>query len=240
MSDIKRTSGNGVDFVKPVFGQIDLSKFEIIDEPVAEPPKINMLNVTRENKILFELGFGHYDYEHAFIENLPKSYAREYVALLKNYIARLDSNLQAGVSIIFRGVNGGGKTNGMATMVREVIRKKFDANAGIDGRVRCSMRYVVAKTMAAHAVEDEAHAECLYTSVSLLIVDDLRADLTEHRRSAFSHLICERFKQRGKPIFLTSALSDGEFIEKYRDIYSRLRTGITVITNPSDLRCLRK
>lgn len=240
MIDEKRTSGNGVDFVKPVFAQIDLSKFEIIDDPVIDSPKRKPLDVVRENKILSELGFGDYDYEHAFVKNLPNAYAKNYVAMLNSYITRLDENLQAGVSIVFRGVNGGGKTNGMATIVREVIRKKFDPNAGVDGRVRLSMKYVIAKSMAVHALEEESRQDSLYTSVGLLIIDDLRSDLTEHRRSAFSHLVCERFKQRGKPIFLTSALSDEQFLEKYQDIYSRLRTGITVITNPKDLRSLRK
>lgn len=232
MKDYPRISGNGNDFLRPAFSAA-LNELDLVTNDPAP------LTVARENKFLHELGFGEWDYQEAFVENLKNAYAAHYVQALKSYLVNLDINLQRGTCLTFRGINGGGKTNGMATIVREIMRRKFDPTLGYDGRVKIPMFYTTATEMAEHAATHDLGKNNIYNVIRLLIIDDL-GRLTELRSSAFSHIISERSKQMGKPFFITTALSDRELGERYQHVYSRLRTGLTVVTNDKDLRCLRK
>lgn len=195
------------------------------------------LTVERENRLLLDLGFGEFDIENAFVENLPKAYGQNFTAAIKKYIESLDANLTKNVCVSFSGANGSGKTNAMATIAREVIRKKYEPELG---RVRFYIHFTTAYDMIEDIVRNELTGDNIYQVSRFLLIDDLDRDHTPHRRAAFSHIISERVKQAGKPFVLTTAMNDQELASLYPHVFSRLKTGITLRTNGVDLRCLRK
>jgi hypothetical protein len=227
---------------------------KVIDEPVgfvlpALSDAIKMVHpinmarpilcVERENEILKKIGFGFYDIQQAFIENLAKSYDRNYVKIFESYLAAFDRNLKTGTAVSFFGANGSGKTNGMATMAREIIRRRFNPNLGVDGRVDLSIMFTTCYAMIEDYLGNNLGNDNIYSVVRLLMIDDVDRDYTGHRRSAFQFIIGERARY-GKPFFITTALSNNEFAAQFPHAFSRMKTGIILQTKNSDLRSLRK
>lgn len=221
------------DFTIPKFDDA-LKTLELIDEPSRE------LNADRANKILLDLGFGHYDTKKAFDFLLKNAYEQKEVDKFKIYLTELKKNISLGVPVSFFGSNGSGKTNGMAALARQIIYRYWEKNSGIDGRVGISMLLTTCYSMIEDIVANELSDENIYTVVRLLMIDDVDRDYTQHRKAAFQSVIAARSRQIGKPFFLTTALSYQEFSANFPHVYSRLKTGIVLQTKNIDLRTIRK
>lgn len=202
--------------------------------------EMNRLTVERENKILLEYGFGYYDVQNAFIDNMQNAFNPRYMIILQSYLNELNRNLKIGTPVSFLGSNGSGKTNGMATLTRQIVRKYYDPGAGMNGRVRMSIMMTPCYSMIEDYLENALGEENIYTVVRLLLIDDVDRDYTGHRRAAFQSIISARARAQGKPFFLTTAMNDNEFAAQFPHVFSRLKTGIVLKTNNCDLRNLKK
>lgn len=228
-----KTIDEFVGFANPAFSSaLDM----LIPVDVGRP----VLSVDRENDILQKIGFGFYDIQQAFIERLRKSYDEKYFRVFESYLAALDKNIEAGVAVSFFGANGSGKTNGMATMAREIIRRRFNPELGINGRVDLSILFTPCYQMIEDYLENNLGSDNVYSVVKLLMIDDVDRDYTGHRRAAFQSIIGERSRQAGKPFFITTALTNNEFATQFPHAFSRMKTGIILQTQNNDLRSLRK
>lgn len=202
--------------------------------------EMNKLTIERENKILLEYGFGFYDVQNACIENMQNAFSPRYMIIMQSYLNDLSRNLRLGTPVSFLGANGSGKTNGMATLTRQIIKKYYDPSAGMNGRVRMSIMMTPCYSMIEDYLENALGEENIYTVVNLLLIDDVDRDYTGHRRAAFQSIIAARAREQGKPFFLTTAMNDNEFAAQFPHVYSRLKTGIVLKTKDQDLRNLRR
>ena len=228
-----KTTDEFVSFAKPAFSSA-------LDMLIPIDTKSPVLSIDRENEMLQKIGFGFYDIQHAFIDRLKKSYTSNYVKVFESYLAALDKNIEAGVAVSFFGINGSGKTNGMATMTREIIRRRFNPELGVDGRVDLSILFTPCYLMIEDYLENNLGGDNVYAVVKLLMIDDVDRDYTGHRRAAFQSIIGERSRQAGKPFFITTALTNNEFAAQFPHAFSRMKTGIILQTQNNDLRSLRK
>lgn len=201
---------------------------------------VNRLTIEKENKILLDIGFGYYDIQNAFIEKMQKAYDARHMIIFNSYLNDLDAKLRVGAPVSFFGANGSGKTNGMATMTRQVVKKYYDPSAGTDGRVKLSMIMTTCYSMIEDYLENGLGEENIYTFVRLLLIDDVDRDYTGHRRTAFQSIIAARSREQAKPFFLTTAMTNEEFAAQFPHVFSRLKTGIVLKTKDCDLRSLRK